>query len=125
MYPKRRWTDNAQPAEVTSIPQKIGRETTALGTLASWPFRIGQEIRYRLRLAICAPSAKAAKELERGRVHSERQRLAEEYSQGYLDGWHECYAACLAAVEDEVSRSAELWAAGDVLTRLENSSQTN
>jgi hypothetical protein len=90
-----------------------------------WLARIVRELRYRLRIVLSAPSSAKAELAEKERVQSERNRLAEEYSEGYLAGWHECYAACLDAVEDELSNKCEIWAAGALLTGPESLQKTN
>ena len=48
-------------------------------------------------------------------AYVERQRLADEFSEGYLSGWRECYAACLDAVETEMRTAEDIWAAGELL----------
>ena len=63
-------------------------------------------------------SRKASDRLHRAELreaHVEHQRLAEEFSEGYLSGWRECYAACLDAVETEMRTGEGLWAAGELL----------
>lgn len=59
--------------------------------------------------------------MEREAAYAQQHLLAEEYSRGYLEGWQDCYAACLAAVEEEASRKSEIWTAGDMLVYSENS----
>lgn len=81
-----------------------------------WILRVGREAVHRIRQAITAPSIERAEAVEMERQHRERQRLAEEYSRGYLTGWRECVDACLAAVEDEFVTSNDLWEIGDLLS---------
>jgi hypothetical protein len=65
--------------------------------------RAWREIRYRLRVALNAPGIECAQVFEMQRTHRERQRLAEEYAQGYSCGWRECFQACLEVVEEEIN----------------------
>ena len=81
-----------------------------------WIRGLLRELSYRLLLPFHAPSLDRAQQLESERIHVHRQCLAEEYSKGYLAGWHECYDACMRAVEDEVSKNDELWETGELLS---------
>jgi hypothetical protein len=90
-----------------------------------WPSRVAGEVTRRLRMALSAPSLECAQEIERQRALAQRQRLAEEYSQGYLAGWQECYSACLNAVEEELSQKCEIWAAGALLSGPDTAPKTN
>jgi hypothetical protein len=49
------------------------------------------------------------------RAQQVRQRLAEEYSRGYLAGWRQCSDACVAAVEEELAVTREIWDFGNAL----------
>jgi hypothetical protein len=88
--------------------------------------RAWREIRYRVRAAIYAPGIERAQVFEMQRTHRERERLAEEYAQGYLVGWRECFQACLDVVEDEIAgaggASCDIgtWLPIDVKPRQEN-----
>jgi len=73
-----------------------------------WLLRAIREIGHRVRVALDAPTIERAQIFEMQRIYRERQRLAEEYSRGYLVGWHECFRACLEIVEDELTRPADL-----------------
>lgn len=70
----------------------------------NWVLRALREFGYRLRIALRAPGMEHAQVFEMQRTHRERERLAEEYARGYMSGWHECFRACLDAVEDELAR---------------------
>jgi len=72
-------------------------------------FRAAHQLAYRIALAWWAPDFERAEVLEMQRTDRQRVRLADEYARGYLNGWHECYQECLVAVEEELSRSDELW----------------
>jgi hypothetical protein len=124
MYPKRRWTDGD---DLTGINMDQGADTlkSDLRKPRNWIFRMAREIGYRWRIAVGAPYMDRALEMERERAFAERERFAEEYARGYLSGWDECYAACLEAVEDEVSRKNDIWAAGELLTPAGGSLKTN
>jgi len=84
-----------------------------------------RELMYRWRAAVAAPAMEHAEIFEMQRAHRERERLADEYARGYLNGWRECFRACLGVVEEELDRSEDTWAAGALLAetgdpRLEN-----
>jgi hypothetical protein len=70
----------------------------------NWVLRALREFGYRLRIALRAPGMEHAQVFEMQRTHRDRERLAEEYARGYMSGWHECFRACLDAVEDELAR---------------------
>jgi hypothetical protein len=80
-----------------------------------WVMRALHEFRYRLRVALRAPSTERAEVFEMERTHRERHRLAEEYAQGYITGWRECFEVCLESVEEEISRADSVWNAGALL----------
>lgn len=124
MYPKRRWTDEVGVTRA-DFNQRVTAFQRVREEAVNWVVRMAREVAYRCRIAVCAPSFERATEIERERAHAERERLAEDFAQGYLDGWHECYALCLEAVEDEVSRKSDIWAAGELLTESERSLKTN
>jgi hypothetical protein len=67
-----------------------------------WILRVLREVHYRVRIAISAPGIERAQVFELQRVHQDQERLAEEYSRGYMAGWRECFQTCLQAVEDEI-----------------------
>jgi len=73
-----------------------------------WLLRAVREFAHRARLAWQAPPIERSQVFEMQRIYRERQRLAEEYSRGYLVGWHECFRACIEVVEDELTRPADL-----------------
>lgn len=90
-----------------------------------WVLRVLREISYRLRVALRAPRIERAQAFEMNRANRERQRLADEYVRGYMCGWHECYEACLLAVEDEISHSSEFWEVGDLLANTAKPQRKN
>jgi hypothetical protein len=73
-----------------------------------WLMRAAREIAYRVRVAWDAPTIERSQIFQMQRMHRERQRLAEEYSRGYLIGWYECFRACLEIVEDELTHPSDL-----------------
>jgi len=90
-----------------------------------WVLRGLREFGYRLRIALHAPRMERAEVYRMQRSQRERERLAEEYARGYMSGWHECFEACLDAVEEEISRvdetyEASSWACIDPKARLKN-----
>ncbi len=84
-----------------------------------WACRAVRELVYRVRLATSAPAIECAQVFELQRAHRKRQDLAEEYARGYMAGWHECFDACLVAVEDELTRTGDAWDLGSLLTGLD------
>ncbi len=72
-----------------------------------WIFRAARECIRRVRLALRAPTIECAEVFEMQRRHRHREHLAEEYSRGYLHGWHECFHVCLETVEEEVTRGSQ------------------
>jgi hypothetical protein len=81
-----------------------------------WIARMLREFRYRVSVAITAPRIEQDQAFQLQRTHRDRERLAEEYSKGYLAGWRECFEACLQAVEEEITDADELWKMGAALT---------
>ncbi|HXX43259.1 MAG TPA: hypothetical protein VEJ38_00925 [Candidatus Acidoferrales bacterium] len=73
-----------------------------------WLLRAVREFSHRVCLAWDAPPIERSQVFEMQRIHRERQRLADEYSRGYLVGWHECFRACIEVVEDKLTRPADL-----------------
>jgi hypothetical protein len=73
----------------------------------NWVVRGLREFSYRLRIALRAPRIEQVQVFEMQRTHRERQRLAEEYARGYMNGWRECFRTCLEAVEEELARVDE------------------
>jgi hypothetical protein len=84
-----------------------------------WALRAWRELAYRLRLAMRAPRIECAQVFELQRAHHYRQELSSEYARGYMAGWHECFDACLVAVEDELSRSGDMWELGSLLAEAD------
>lgn len=74
------------------------------------------EFSYRLKLALRAPRLERAELIAMRRTYNNQQRMAEEYSRGYMAGWRECYQACIDAIEREMDRADEIWGVGDLLT---------
>lgn len=91
----------------------------------NWLLRAARELAHRLRVAWDAPSIERSQVFQMQRMHRERQRLAEEYSRGYLVGWHECFRACLEIVEDELTHPSDLLEMGAFLVDSEKLSQGN
>ncbi len=81
-----------------------------------WLMRAVRELVYRISVAVHAPRIERSQVFEMQRTHRERQRMADEYARGYLVGWRECFHTCLEVVEDELTRSDEVWEIGELLT---------
>lgn len=81
-----------------------------------WIARLLSEGIYRLKLAMKAPRIECAEFMAMQRSYNDRQRLADEYSRGYMAGWRECYQACIDAIETEMDRAEEVWDVGSLLT---------
>jgi hypothetical protein len=90
-----------------------------------WIARMLREFRYRVSVAITAPRIEQDQAFQLQRTHRDRERLAEEYSKGYLAGWRECFEACLQAVEEEITDADELWKMGAALTGSTSTQREN
>lgn len=90
-----------------------------------WTAWLVREIVNRCRLALFSPTFEKYLELQSKWKDQHQQRMAEEYAKGYLDGWHECYAACLDAVEHPVGEDAEIWAVADLFEQSGQSAKAN
>jgi hypothetical protein len=67
-----------------------------------WLARGLREAAWRARLVWNAPGREAQEVEDAQRRFRERQRLADEYARGYLTGWHECFEACMDAIDDRI-----------------------
>jgi hypothetical protein len=81
-----------------------------------WLLRAVREIVYRVAVAFRSPAIECAQVFEMQRANRDRQRMADEYVRGYLIGWRECFHACLVAMEEELTRSDDVWEIGALLT---------
>jgi hypothetical protein len=78
--------------------------------------RVFRDLTSRL-LAALKPYAPNSSKLEEIRLNQlDGERLAHEYSQGYMAGWRECFETCLQAVEDEIASADDVWRMGAALT---------
>ena len=92
------------------------RRTAVYGPVPlHWMLRWGREFGHRVRAFVSGPAIEQMEALEVQRRDGERQRLADEYSRGYLEGWRACFEACLRTVEDEFEDGSELWEVGELL----------
>jgi hypothetical protein len=80
-----------------------------------WMLRAVREVAYRVAVAFRAPAIECAQVFDMQRAQCDRQRMADEYARGYLVGWRECFDACLVAVEEELTRSDDMWEIGALL----------
>ncbi|MGC2422531.1 MAG: hypothetical protein WA405_12880 [Candidatus Acidiferrales bacterium] len=88
-----------------------------------WVVRALREFNYRLRIALRAPVMECRQVFEMQRKQREQQRAAEQYTRGYLAGWHKCFAMCLEEMEEELKRTDVVWDIGSVLAELEKHSR--
>ena len=58
-----------------------------------------RELRYRAQLAWHAPTREQRDVFDLQRVHREREKLAAEYSRGYLRGWQDCFDEWVETIE--------------------------
>ena len=58
-----------------------------------------REFRYRVSLAWRAPTREQRDVFDLQRVHREREKLAAEYSRGYLRGWQDCFDQWVETIE--------------------------
>ncbi|MGB9336624.1 MAG: hypothetical protein WCB14_16570 [Candidatus Acidiferrales bacterium] len=63
-----------------------------------WMARLARELGWRWQVAWNALPQERHESCEMQRVFCDRQRLAEEYARGYLDGWEECFDAWTRAM---------------------------
>jgi hypothetical protein len=84
-----------------------------------------REFFYRIRLAISAPTLERAEFVTMQRMHHDRQRMADEYSRGYMTGWRECFRACVDAIEDEMEKAGDAWEVGALLADTKQPRQNN
>lgn len=99
------------------IRQRSWRSKKAyIFTPARWIVRALRDWRYRIRIALTVQKLEDVQSQELRRAQEDRERLAHEYSQGYMAGWRECFDACLQAVEDEIASADDVWRMGAALT---------
>lgn len=125
MYIKKHVVRDSTSVTVDPIRESLSDRTGSAEVRTRWLRRTLNEVFYRFHIVMFAHTQVRAEELERERAYAERNRLAEEYAEGYLAGWHECYAACLNAVEEEIATTDEIWATGALLASPEGSLKTN
>jgi hypothetical protein len=65
--------------------------------------RAWRELSYRVGLAWRAPNLEQRDIFNLQRVHREREKLAAEYSRGYLCGWQECFDQWVEALDQVTS----------------------
>ena len=87
--------------------------------------RVFRDWTSRLRGAFTTRPPRKPKSQETKLSHLDRERLAHEYSQGYMAGWRECFETCLRAVEDEIATAEDVWHMGAVLTGSRNIQRDN
>jgi hypothetical protein len=90
-----------------------------------WLLRGARELFHRVRMAVRSPAVECLQIFEMQRTHRDRERLADEYARGYLVGWRECFQTCLAAVEEELGRSDQVWEIGALLADSANPGKEN
>jgi hypothetical protein len=80
-----------------------------------WLVRLARGCAYRIRTALRAPGREGTQIFEMQREHQHRLRLSEEYANGYMAGWQECYAVCVEAMQEELTRPGNIWEIGALL----------
>lgn len=80
-----------------------------------WLTRLVRGCIYRIRVALRGPGREGAQIFEMQREHQHRLRLSEEYANGYMAGWQECYAVCVEAMQEELARPGNIWEVGALL----------
>ena len=73
-----------------------------LQMLRVWVVRGCREVACRAGEAFRAPGLARQQAAIDERAYLEQKRLSEEYGRGYLCGWHECFEACVEAIEEEI-----------------------
>ena len=90
-----------------------------------WVLRVLRGCVYRIRIALRAPGREGAQVFAMQRAHSTRRLLAEEYANGYMAGWQECYEVCVAAVQEELARPGAIWELGAALVQEPHDGKEN
>lgn len=90
-----------------------------------WLLRLLRGSIYRIRIALRAPNREGAQIFEMQRAHQHRLRLSEEYANGYMAGWRECYEVCVEAMQEELSRPDTIWDVGALLVDAPPSGKDN
>lgn len=109
----------------TNIHQACAAANPTRGVSHDHVGRLIREFAYRCQLVLRAPSLEQLAKNDQQRRYAEQERLAEEYAHGYLEGWQECYSACIEAVGKTVSEKHDLWAIGEILTNSQDAPNTN
>lgn len=86
---------------------RTGRVAAWLQIWRAWVVRGWREIAWRAGVALRAPSLARQQAADEERAYLEEKSLSEEYARGYLCGWHECFEACVEAIEDEIGALEE------------------
>ena len=68
----------------------------------AWVVRGWREVACRAGEALRAPGLGRPQAANDECAYVEQRRLSEEYARGYLCGWHECFEACVEAIEEEI-----------------------
>jgi hypothetical protein len=66
-----------------------------------WLARVAREFEWRARMALMLPGRDRQTVIEAQQEFQVRQRLSNECSRGFLQGWRECFDACADAWGDE------------------------
>lgn len=88
-----------------------------------WILRAWREFSYRVGIALKAPAIEQEERIVMQREDQERQRIADEYSRGYMAGWRECFQTCVDAIEDEMAQSEKVWDIGTLLAGSDDSTR--
>lgn len=70
----------------------------------SWLARQWSEFVWRIvraASALAGPGREEQEVADAQRIYRERQIIAEKFAAGYLNGWQECFDACMEAIEEE------------------------
>ncbi len=67
-----------------------------------WVVRGWREVAWHASVALRTPGLARQQAANEERAYLEKKKLSEEYARGYLCGWHECFEACVEAIEEEI-----------------------
>jgi hypothetical protein len=87
---------------------------------ASWLARQWREFVWRIACAahvLVGPGREKLEVADAQRIYRERQIIAEEFAAGYLNGWQECFDACMEAIDEELACGGFQRAAREAKTR--------
>lgn len=90
-----------------------------------WILRTVRGCVYRIRIALDAPGKEGSQFFELQRAQHNRRELSEEYANGYMAGWQECYDVCVEAMQEELGKPGSIWDIGALLIEAPRDGKEN